>query len=313
MSMQTETSAPFKDVLGVEGRNRVFATGMRILALLLFVYINAQLIGLAFVDNAGFLNEKVYFLSILFNTALFGLIVITTLLFQRRWKNRADQGYGIMVFATIAMLLASLFQIHLVGSQNSMHHLLIVAVLLVVSWFLKWREVLLFFVIGNLGLAGLVTLEATGVLTYAPLFSGRSELTSIFLTWRVILGQSINYLFVLIACIALVWKLRRAMETSEALRNQTHQALLLEIEERQRSEKEKERLIQELKTSLEQVQTLRGLLPICAKCKKIRDDEGYWQRLESYIKKHSPGVDFTHGLCPDCVKEIYPDLYPDKK
>jgi len=88
---------------------------------------------------------------------------------------------------------------------------------------------------------------------------------------------------------------------------------LLEIEERQRSEKEKERLIQELKTSLEQVQTLRGLLPICAKCKKIRDDEGYWQRLESYIKKHSPGVDFTHGLCPDCVKEIYPDLYPDKK
>jgi hypothetical protein len=51
--------------------------------------------------------------------------------------------------------------------------------------------------------------------------------------------------------------------------------------------------------------TLKGLLPICACCKNIRDDKGYWNRLETYIKEHSD-ADFTHGLCPDCIKKLYP-------
>jgi hypothetical protein len=55
------------------------------------------------------------------------------------------------------------------------------------------------------------------------------------------------------------------------------------------------------------VQILRGIIPICSSCKKIRDDEGYWNRLESYFSRHSQ-TRFTHGLCPDCLRDLYPDV-----
>lgn len=59
--------------------------------------------------------------------------------------------------------------------------------------------------------------------------------------------------------------------------------------------------------TLEEVQVLQGLLPICASCKKIRDDAGYWNQIESYVQAHSAAT-FTHGICPDCVAKMYPDL-----
>lgn len=68
------------------------------------------------------------------------------------------------------------------------------------------------------------------------------------------------------------------------------------------------RLNQELQTTLDQVKTLSGLLPICASCKKIRDDSGYWQQVEVYLQEHSE-AEFTHGFCPDCLTELYPDFY----
>lgn len=63
----------------------------------------------------------------------------------------------------------------------------------------------------------------------------------------------------------------------------------------------------DLEKALAKVQTLSGLLPICATCKKIRDDKGYWNRIESYIEKHSQ-AEFSHSICPECVKKLYPDL-----
>jgi hypothetical protein len=64
--------------------------------------------------------------------------------------------------------------------------------------------------------------------------------------------------------------------------------------------------------SLEEIKVLKGLLPICASCKKIRDDNGYWSQLESYIHKHSE-AEFSHGICPECFKELYPDIEPEKE
>lgn len=84
-------------------------------------------------------------------------------------------------------------------------------------------------------------------------------------------------------------------------------ALQSEIAERQQVERDKERLIQELREALENVRKLRGLLPICAYCKKIRDDQGYWNQLESYISQHAD-VTFTHSVCPECSKKIYAEL-----
>jgi hypothetical protein len=64
---------------------------------------------------------------------------------------------------------------------------------------------------------------------------------------------------------------------------------------------------QELKHTLSEVKALRGLLPICSGCKKIRDDKGYWSQIENYIEKHSE-AQFSHGLCPECVKKLYPNI-----
>lgn len=64
---------------------------------------------------------------------------------------------------------------------------------------------------------------------------------------------------------------------------------------------------QELEAAIKEIKTLHGLLPICAKCKKIRDDKGYWQLLEDYLEHHTE-AELTHGLCPDCISELYPEV-----
>lgn len=84
-------------------------------------------------------------------------------------------------------------------------------------------------------------------------------------------------------------------------------SIVHDISERKQIEKEKERLIYKLHKALSEVKTLRGFLPICASCKKIRDDKGYWNQIESYIRKHSE-AEFSHGICPDCAKKIYPNI-----
>ena len=62
---------------------------------------------------------------------------------------------------------------------------------------------------------------------------------------------------------------------------------------------------------MDQVRTLSGFLPICANCKRIRDDKGYWGQVEEYISKHAD-VQFSHSLCPDCAHKLYGDLKPEK-
>jgi AmiR/NasT family two-component response regulator len=70
------------------------------------------------------------------------------------------------------------------------------------------------------------------------------------------------------------------------------------------------RLNAELQDAFAEIKTLRGILPICSSCKKIRDDEGYWNQLETYIQEHSEAV-FSHGLCPECAKKLYPEIFGD--
>ena len=75
--------------------------------------------------------------------------------------------------------------------------------------------------------------------------------------------------------------------------------------ERKQDEAEREHLISELKGALAEVKTLSGLLPICSGCKKIRDDQGYWNRIETFISEHSD-AQFSHGICPDCAQKYFP-------
>lgn len=65
--------------------------------------------------------------------------------------------------------------------------------------------------------------------------------------------------------------------------------------------------VTELKQALAEVRTLKGIVPICANCKNVRDDQGYWNRVESYLNEHTE-ADFTHAVCPDCMKRLYPQF-----
>jgi PAS domain S-box-containing protein len=84
-----------------------------------------------------------------------------------------------------------------------------------------------------------------------------------------------------------------------------------DVSERTYAERERERLIAELQDALGKVKTLSGLLPICAFCKKIRDDGGYWHQVETYIREYSE-ANFSHGICPECAHEHYPQYYKSK-
>jgi hypothetical protein len=81
-----------------------------------------------------------------------------------------------------------------------------------------------------------------------------------------------------------------------------------DITERMKMVEEKERLIDDLQKALANVMMLSGLIPICASCKKIRDDKGYWNEVESYIRDHSEAR-FSHGICPECAKKLYPEFF----
>ena len=89
-----------------------------------------------------------------------------------------------------------------------------------------------------------------------------------------------------------------------------------DVTDRVRREKEMQATIDELNQALKQVKTLSGMIPICANCKKIRDDQGYWNQVEAYLSDHSD-VQFSHSICPECAKKLYPEyyevMYPNEK
>jgi hypothetical protein len=80
---------------------------------------------------------------------------------------------------------------------------------------------------------------------------------------------------------------------------------------RKKTEKEKEKLIDNLEQAIKEIKTLQGLLPICSICKSIRDDKGYWNSLESYFSDHSD-LEFSHSYCPACAQLHYQQFLPQK-
>ncbi len=88
-------------------------------------------------------------------------------------------------------------------------------------------------------------------------------------------------------------------QLQEIIDNQTHE--LTTVNEKQT------KLIKHLQDAFSSIRTLEGLIPICASCKKIRNDNGYWEQVEEYIKKHSE-ANFSHGICPECIKKLYPNV-----
>ena len=73
------------------------------------------------------------------------------------------------------------------------------------------------------------------------------------------------------------------------------------------AEEERERLVRELQAALAEVRTLQAILPLCSYCRKVRDDEDYWQTVESYVSKHT-GTTFSHGICPECYEKVVAEM-----
>jgi len=119
-------------------------------------------------------------------------------------------------------------------------------------------------------------------------------LFGILLTWFAFFGGFVS-------------NIRRRLQTQKEETKKANEEIKIEIEERKRAQIEKDNLIVELKDALRNVKTLSGLLPICASCKQIRDDNGYWNQIESYIKTHSE-AEFSHSICPNCAKSFIQTL-----
>ncbi|HCZ12839.1 MAG TPA: histidine kinase [Nitrospiraceae bacterium] len=107
----------------------------------------------------------------------------------------------------------------------------------------------------------------------------------------------------------IIWvSINSRIERDERGQPEYLEGIILDITERKNAEEEKERLIRELQEALSEVKTLSGMLPICSSCKKIRSDEGYWQQIEVYISERSE-AEFSHSICPECAKKLYPEYY----
>jgi membrane protein implicated in regulation of membrane protease activity len=120
-------------------------------------------------------------------------------------------------------------------------------------------------------------------------------LLGILLTWFAFFGGFVS-------------SIRRRLQKQKEEIKKSHEEIKIEMEERKNIQIEKDKLIVELEDALSKVKTLSGFLPICASCKKIRDDNGYWNQIEAYIQTHSD-AEFSHGICPECAKKLYPDFY----
>ena len=154
-------------------------------------------------------------------------------------------------------------------------------------------------------------LSMLGLFFYSALLQGVSESEAVFiygptiavvgsvLALQFAVGERYREIFV-----------ARQLAVEDAAREKRIRELSEAAEARIRvTATENERLVGELREALDNVKTLSGFLPICMHCKKVRDDAGYWERIEQYISTHTDAT-FSHGVCPDCMRQHYPDVEP---
>jgi hypothetical protein len=216
---------------------------------------------------------------------------------------------GIFIFIIIAILILNIFAIKYIACIERIYQFSVFLVLLLLGyelaigggdgyaflWF-YFYPLAIFYLLGKKeGLLWvLISLFVSGFLFLTPIF------------YEYEIGISIRFLITYSILIVLSFGLESARH--RYYEKLLHEKRLLEIAlaDRKLLEKEQGKLIEELREALEKIKTLRGLLPICSHCKKIRDSKGYWNNLEAYIQEHSD-VLFSHSLCSECSDELYAD------
>ena len=169
---------------------------------------------------------------------------------------------------------------------------------------------------------GIYQLEIQAVsqdLVYSPPASVR---LSVFVPWHQRASVRIPALIALVTMLGTGFALGYANLAGRRETRRLKDLMLAQEQEARAAVQEKNRQLErqaeelrerhhELEEALANVKTLRGLVPICASCKKIRDDQGFWQQLETFVQRHSE-AQFSHGICPECVKKWYPDIHLDE-
>ena len=130
-------------------------------------------------------------------------------------------------------------------------------------------------------------------------------------SWVVLFGA---LLLTTLSALYMLKKIFYTMEIEQRIKMQdeTNQRLQNEIKVRTTVEAELDKSILSLQQALDEVKVLRGILPICASCKKIRDDKGSWNKIESYIRDHSE-AEFSHSICPECAQQLYHEIFNNKE
>jgi len=146
------------------------------------------------------------------------------------------------------------------------------------------------------------------------------------LIWHILLTSSLCILLLL----SIRYVVRHVIQPLEQLDNELHrmgafpasgdergneidrlkisaETLEQSLAARAEAEEARGKVIKELQNAIEQIKTLRGIVPICSSCKKIRDDKGYWEQVDAYVTRHTE-AQFSHGLCPECMKKLYPEF-----
>ncbi len=191
--------------------------------------------------------------------------------------------------ANFILLLGLFFYLLLTGGEGGSRSLFMLTLPLIVMLNLGRREGLIW--------AAVCILLSTSAMLAA------SEVPWVY---DYSVGFKLRFLTVLIFSSALaVWYETSRQNYREGMAEK-HRRLEGEIEERKRVERDRERIIQKLQAALAEVKALSGLIPICANCHSIRDDTGYWNRLEKFIQDRSDAR-FSHDICPECVAKLDPE------
>lgn len=246
-----------------------------------------QMIGLdmamigAMVAGLGLLKKGAY--TSVVNLQIGAITLVTTTGYLVKLSTMQNNGYNPLV---VPMLVATVFTA-LFGTRRVLT--LITALFFILNGF------------GYLYVAGITSPAQLRHLQTGALFAGLGLLITFFLSYYI---SKITET----ALQSTQKELEKNMELNRTLEEKVDQRTA----ELQQKTIEKKNLITELQATLAEVKTLTGLLPICASCKKIRDDSGYWNSIESYISTHSQ-AQFSHGICPECAIKLYPNLDASKK
>ena len=267
----------------------------------------AQIVGYLTYLEDNLMNPTFAMISFIVNVCIIcGIVIflILNMLADRNKRLRWKIFYPSLMVASILLILTALAHWYLAGTQSSLIIFFFVALYFVLTWFLRAADILALFIFGNVGIVTIVTLEYLGIVPYAPLLQSGYNFSVVYLDGRVIGINAAIYLVTVLVAGTIYFKIKKALQSSFTRMEETNERLRMEIEEHRRTQEAKEKLNQNLQVAKTEVSSLKQLLPICSRCKKIRDDQGYWKRVEEYFTTHGE-MEFTHGICPDCVQEVF--------